>query len=80
MANNKEKNEGNVPGAFYVDSSCIDCDMCRVNAPGTFRRNDHTGLSVAYRQPATPEEIQQAKDAMHECPTESIGEDGQDVA
>ena len=23
----------NVPGEFYVDSSCIDCDTCRQVAP-----------------------------------------------
>lgn len=76
MANRNEKNQGNAPGPFYVDSSCIDCDMCRENAPAMFRRNDEIGLSIAYRQPVTPEEIREATDAMHGCPTESIGNDG----
>ena len=32
MANKHDKNEGNVPGPFYIDSSCVDCDMCRLIA------------------------------------------------
>lgn len=77
MANKNEKNPGNVPGPFYIDSSCIDCDLCRENAPTTFRRNDEIGLSIAYRQPVTAEEIAQATEAMNDCPTESIGNDGE---
>ena len=79
MANKNEKNEGNAPGRFYVDSSCIDCDMCRETAPATFRRNDDIGFSIAYQQPVTPEEIAQATQAMIGCPTESIGNDGADA-
>ncbi len=76
MANRNEKNVGSATGAFYVDSSCIDCDMCRETAPASFRRNDEIGFSIVYRQPVTPEEIAQAIDAMEGCPTESIGDDG----
>ena len=77
MANRNEKNPANVPGPFYIDSSCIDCDMCRENAPATFRRNDEIGLSIAYRQPVTPHEVALAIEAMTGCPTESIGNDGE---
>ena len=76
MANPNEKNAGNAPGPFYVDASCIDCDLCRETAPATFRRNDDIGYSIAYRQPTTPQEIALAMEAMLECPTESIGNDG----
>jgi ferredoxin len=76
MADKNAKNDGNAPGRFYVDASCIDCDLCRENAPGTFRRNEEIGLSIAYRQPKTEEEIAMALDAMNGCPTESIGNDG----
>jgi ferredoxin len=77
MANKHDKNVGNVAGPFYIDSSCVDCDMCRETAPATFRRNDDIGMSIAFRQPVTPEEIARATEAMNECPTESIGNDGQ---
>jgi ferredoxin len=34
-------------------------------------------LSIAYRQPVTPEEHTLATEAMNDCPTESIGNDGE---
>jgi ferredoxin len=63
----------NVPGAFYVDDTCIDCDQCRASAPAFFARDDNTGYSYVYRQPTTPEEIAEADEALAGCPTESIG-------
>src|SRR5688572_31313743 len=44
MAEPAKKLNGNAPGEFYVDSSCIDCDLCRQIAPGVFREED--GASV----------------------------------
>lgn len=76
MPNRNDKNAGNAPGSFYVDTSCIDCDMCRETAPQTFRRNEEIGFSIAYQQPTKPEELQAATEAMNGCPTESIGNDG----
>jgi len=76
MANRNDRLPENVPGAFYVDSSCIDCDMCRGNAPQFFGRNDEIGFSVVYKQPETPEEIREAQEALEGCPTASIGNDG----
>ena len=77
MANRNEKNPGNVPGPFYVDSTCIDCGMCPADAPAFFRRDDELGMSVVYRQPATSEETREAHEALEGCPTESIGNDGE---
>ena len=79
MANLMDRLQENAPGAFYVDSSCIDCDLCRGNAPQFFRRNDEIGYSVVYNQPQTPEEIRDAQEALEACPTESIGNDGANV-
>jgi ferredoxin len=76
MANRNEKTPGNVPGQFYVDSSCIDCDMCRDKAPATFVRNDEVGLTVVALQPSTDDEFVLAKAALEGCPTNSIGMDG----
>ncbi|HEX8422891.1 MAG TPA: ferredoxin, partial [Pyrinomonadaceae bacterium] len=61
----------NVPGDFYVDASCIDCDACRQIAPETFR--DHGEQSSVYRQPATADETHRALMALVACPTASIG-------
>jgi len=77
MANRNEKTAGNAAGAFYVDRSCIDCDLCRNTAPATFARNDEIGMTVVNQQPATPEEILLAKTAAEDCPNSSIGMDGE---
>ena len=31
----------NAPGAFYVDETCIDCDLCRTTAPDCFTRSEN---------------------------------------
>ena len=66
----------NTPGSFYVDDSCIDCDLCRSNAPDFFTRDDDQGFSFVHRQPQTEDEIELAQVALEECPSESIGCDG----
>ena len=76
MANSGERLVENIPGRYYVDSSCTDCDMCRGYAPDFFRREDTLGFSVVYRQPVTPEEVRQAEEALSDCPSGSIGNDG----
>ena len=76
MAERNRKVPENVPGPFYVDDTCIDCDMCRSTAPQFFSRHDENGYSFVHRQPVTPEEFVQADEARRECPTETIGHDG----
>ena len=76
MAAKSEKLSENVAGPFYVDATCTDCDLCRNTAPDFFGRNDEIGLSVVYRQPVTPEEIERAQEALEGCPTDSLGNDG----
>lgn len=70
----------NVPGRFYVDSQCIDCDLCRETAPSIFGRDDESGFSFVQRQPLTPEEIALAEEAIQGCPVEAIGNDGDTAA
>jgi ferredoxin len=65
----------NILGRFYVDTTCIDCDICRDSAPDFFRRDDDTGQSYVYRQPVTAEEVALAQEALEGCPTSSIGDD-----
>ena len=76
MADRNQKLPENVPGPYYVDTTCIDCDLCRSNAPRCFTRDDEGGYSYVWRQPTTPEEIADAERARQECPTETIGRDG----
>ena len=75
MADPTKKWPDNVPGAFYVDDQCIDCDACRTEAPANFKRNDGSGFSYVYAQPKTPEEVERVKAAVAACPVEAIGEE-----
>jgi ferredoxin len=70
----------NVPGRFYVDDTCIDCDNCRSTGPAFFTRDDETGYSYVFRQPRTPEEVALAEEGRLACPTDSIGNDGSVVS
>jgi ferredoxin len=74
MPNLEDRLPQNAPGRFYVDSSCIDCDLCRGNASDFFRRNDDIGFSIVLRQPVSDAEIQSCLEALEGCPTESIGQ------
>lgn len=77
MATTTERLPQNIAGRYYVDSSCIDCDLCRNTAPAFFTRHDEIGFSIVHRQPVTPEELALAEEAREGCPTESIGNDGE---
>ena len=76
MADNTDKVGGNVDGQFYVDSNCIDCDLCRQTAPDNFSRNEDDGYSFVSKQPENDDEQQACLDAKEECPVEAIGDDG----
>jgi ferredoxin len=76
MAASTDRLSANALGKYYVDSSCIDCDQCRVIAPQLFARDPDNGLSVVTRQPESPEEAALAEEAMSSCATSSIGNDG----
>jgi ferredoxin len=66
----------NAAGAYYVDSSCTDCDLCRSIAPTFFARDDDSGYSFVHRQPITQDEITLTEEALESCPSESIGREG----
>ena len=76
MADPQDKVAGQVDGRYYVDSQCIDCDLCRETAPDNYMRNDEEGYSYVFKQPETPDEEELCRDAMDNCPVEAIGDDG----
>ena len=78
MADPTDKVETNVSGKYYVDTSCIDCDVCRTTAPSNFMANEDEGYSYVYKQPETEEEEAQCQEALESCPVEAIGDDGED--
>ncbi len=74
MANRKKSVAENVPGDFFVDATCIDCDACRQLAPTVFA--EAPGHAFVRQQPATADERRQALRALVCCPTGSIGSSG----
>lgn len=76
MADRDERVPENVPGRYYVDRTCIDCELCRETAPGNFARQDAEAYSFVFAQPQDPAEEAACLAALEECPVEAIGNDG----
>jgi len=76
MAEITDKLPENTRGKYYVDSQCIDCDVCRDTSPTNFTRDDNNGYSYVYKQPETAEEVELCEEALAACPVEAIGDDG----
>ncbi len=76
MADSTDKVEANVDGAWFVDTNCIDCDLCRQTAPDNFERNEDDGYTYVSKQPENADEEELCQEALEECPVEAIGDDG----
>jgi glyoxylase-like metal-dependent hydrolase (beta-lactamase superfamily II)/ferredoxin len=78
MADRHKRLDSNVPGNFYVDATCINCDTCRQLAPLSFEEvGDYSAVS---RQPESESSIYQAYQALLACPVGSIGTEQGDKA
>lgn len=71
MADHRKSVSENVPGEFFVDTTCIDCDTCRQIAPRIFGEADES--SFVREQPLTADDRRAALQALVSCPTGSIG-------
>jgi len=71
MADRSRVPGGNDQGLFFVDDTCIDCDLCREIAPTVFVAA--AGQSVVGCQPSGSGEQLRASMALVACPTGSIG-------
>jgi glyoxylase-like metal-dependent hydrolase (beta-lactamase superfamily II)/ferredoxin len=71
MAQVELRHSGNIEGDFFVDTTCIDCDLCRQIAPETFVSAGDQ--SVVHRQPQNSKQQFAALKALVTCPTASIG-------
>lgn len=71
MASREHAVPENVPGAFFVDTTCIDCDTCRQLAPATF--GETADFSYVKLQPSNDADRRAAVRAQLACPTGSIG-------
>lgn len=76
MADPNDRVPENVGGEYYVDTNCIDCDVCRDTAPDNFTRADAKGYSFVYNQPDSDAERDLCEEALLACPVEAIGNDG----
>ncbi|MFM8418717.1 MAG: ferredoxin [Verrucomicrobiota bacterium] len=76
MADIANRYPENVPGKFFVDNQCIDCDLCRETAPKNFTRWEEGGYSYVHKQPETKEEVDLCMEALAGCPVEAIGSSG----
>ncbi len=79
MADKNDRVAQNTAGSWFVDSQCIDCNLCRDTAPNNFRQYEEGGYSYVYKQPETADELAQCREAMEACPVEAIGNNG-DIA
>jgi ferredoxin len=76
MAEFRYRYAENVPGKYYTDIRCLDCDFCREIAPTVFRRDDVHDSSYVFQQPSTAAEIALVEQCVARCPCEAIGADG----
>lgn len=76
MADLSERWEDNTEGSWYVDKSCILCSLCVDLAPNNFAESDDGDHDRVIKQPEGAEELQACEEAMEQCPTNSIGNDG----
>jgi glyoxylase-like metal-dependent hydrolase (beta-lactamase superfamily II)/ferredoxin len=71
MADSKRAHPSNVDGDFFVDTTCIDCPVCRQVEPKIF--GDADGQAVVVAQPKSDAERLRAAIALVSCPAGSIG-------
>ncbi len=76
MADKNKKYPDNTAGRYYVDKECIACDACVLAAPDHFNMHQEDGHAFVSKQPLTPDEEAQCKEALEACPVEAIGNDG----
>ena len=79
MADPRLRHPASVPGPWFVDTTCIDCDACRQLAPAVFAESAGHGQSTVWRQPTSAEDEQAAARALVACPTASIGVGGRTI-
>ncbi|GAB4365980.1 MAG: ferredoxin [Spirochaetales bacterium] len=74
MADKANRIPDNVPGKYYVDESCIGCNLCFSTAPSVFAMNADEKAYVM-KQP-DESELADVQAALDSCPVSAIGDDG----
>ncbi|MGM0419742.1 MAG: ferredoxin [Bacillota bacterium] len=76
MADVESKVPENVDGPYYVDETCIACEVCLGEAPDNFEMSDDGSYAFVAKQPENDEEKEQCDSALASCPVDAIGDDG----
>ncbi len=76
MADKTSKQPENIPGKWYVDTTCVPCNVCVDEAPSLLKFSEDQSHVYFASQPANPAEEAAAQKALDVCPTGSIGNDG----
>ena len=70
------KHSLNTLGRYYVDfETCLHHHCCVETAPNNFRMEDL--IAYVFKQPTTLAEEAQCRQALAECPTAAIHDDGE---
>jgi ferredoxin len=79
MADKSSKVPENVPGPWYVDTTCTPCRTCLEveGADSLIKWNDDETLVYFHAQPADAAQEAIAEEMMAVCPTAAIGNDGE---
>jgi len=73
--------EKNVPGPFYTTGECLSCGVPEGVAPELLAPLDDENFDTYFvRQPATPEEIERACQAIEVCCVDALRYGGTDAA
>jgi ferredoxin len=83
MATKDLRLDANVPGPWYIDSSCLPCLRCLDEAgPDTenplLLLSDDESYVFFGKQPQTESELAAAESALEVCPQNAIGKGGSD--
>ncbi|MFC5049136.1 ferredoxin [Rubritalea spongiae] len=62
----------NVLGRYFVDESCIYCELCLEAAPKNFAYDETKGEAYVCLQPSSDTEHRQMKAAIDDCPIHCI--------
>jgi ferredoxin len=75
MAEKLLKYTKNIPGNFFVDTTCIGCNACVLEAPEFFKIYEKDLQAYVTRQPKNLSEKELCHQALMYCPVEAIGAD-----
>jgi ferredoxin len=70
-----ERHPRNVDGRYYVDTSCVHCDLCHEIAPDHFTQGTD-GEGFVSLQPVGSEQEALCHHAKTNCPVGAIQDDG----